>query len=220
MQRLLTKGIGHTRFKTVRYMFAKYIEIPENWQIVRVSDIAESSVPGRNKPERFDGDIPWITISDLDNIHVTDSKNGLRVTRDEVKKNSGKIIPPRSVIMTCVGEFGIVGIATREIVLNQQLHAFVCSKDVLPYFLAISLASQKNYMYSVSTTTTIPYMNKDNCDSIPIILPPLPEQEKIITNLSQLESYIINYQSYRQHVENMKKGLMQKLLTGRIRVKL
>jgi type I restriction enzyme S subunit len=63
-------------------------------------------------------------------------------------------------------------------------------------------------------------MNKDNCDSIPIILPPLPEQEKIITNLSQLESYIINYQSYRQHVENMKKGLMQKLLTGRIRVKL
>jgi type I restriction enzyme, S subunit len=219
MQELFTKGIGHSKFKKVRYAFRQYIEIPEEWGIVKVSEITESVVPGRNKPKRFSGNIPWITISDIEGMYVTDSKSGLRVTKEEVHENAGKIIPPGSVIMTCVGEFGIVGISTRDMVLNQQLHAFICSKDILPYFLAISLMLQKRYMYSVATTTTIPYMNKDNCESIPIILPPIPEQEKIITTLSSLESCIINHQKYRIGIENLKQGLMQKLLTGKIRVK-
>jgi type I restriction enzyme S subunit len=120
MQKLLTKGIGHTRFKKVRYVFGRSIEIPGNWKVVKVNDITQSIVPGRNKPRRFVGDIPWITISDLDSMYVNDSKNGLRVTKEEVKQNAGKIIPQQSVIMTCVGEFGIVGIASREMVLNQQ----------------------------------------------------------------------------------------------------
>lgn len=94
MQRLLTKGICHTKFKKVKYVFGRYLEIPEEWKIVKINEITQSIVPGRNKPKRFNGDIPWITIQDIDGMYVTDSKQSLRVTKEEIKKNAGKIIPP------------------------------------------------------------------------------------------------------------------------------
>src|SRR5215208_5342549 len=40
MQKILTKGIGHTKFKKVKTFFAEYIEIPENWRIVQLKKIA------------------------------------------------------------------------------------------------------------------------------------------------------------------------------------
>lgn len=121
--------------------------------------------------------------------------------------------------MTCVGEFGIVSIATREMVLNQQLHAFICSENVLPEFLAASLMMRRDYMYSIATTTTVPYMNKDNCESIPIIVPPVLEQSKITAILSSVQSCIEKDKYYRVNLAKIKEGLMQKLLTGKIRVK-
>jgi type I restriction enzyme S subunit len=215
MRRLLTKGIGHTRFK-----LSELGEIPEEWKIVKVTDICQGIVPGRNKPRQFNGSIPWITIEDIDGIYVKESKRGLKLTKEEVRNCLGKIIPSNSVIMTCVGELGIVGIAANDIVMNQQLHAFVCSDKIIPYYLANFLKSQKNYMYSIATTTTIPYMNKNNCNSIPIALPSIKEQNKISEILKNLDLLIENKKSQKKALLNLKKSLMQQLLTGKIRVKI
>ena len=214
MQRLLTKGIGHTEFKKTELG-----EIPQEWEIVKVTDICQGIVPGRNKPKQFNGNIPWITIEDIDDLYIRNSKRGLNVTKEEVKKCSGKIIPSNSVIMTCVGELGIVGISLNDVVINQQLHAFICSNKIISYYLAIFLISQKNYMYSIATTTTIPYMNKNNCNSIPIILPSISEQTKITDIFINIDSLHRNQKSKRNMLLNLKKGLMQQLLTGKIRVK-
>lgn len=65
MQRLLTKGIGHTKFKQTELG-----EIPQEWEIVKVTDICEGIVPGRNKPKQFNGNIPWITIEDIGGIYM------------------------------------------------------------------------------------------------------------------------------------------------------
>ena len=55
--------------------------------------------------------------------------------------------------------------------------------------------------------------------SIPILYPKKKEQEKITSILSNIDLQIKNEQEYKSKLENLKKGLMQKLLTGQIRVK-
>ena len=90
MQRLLTRGIGHTKFKRVKYVFRRSIEIPENWKVVKVSDITQSIVPGRNKPRRFVGDIPWITISDLDRLLNWKKLSKFRFKMEEPNADSQK----------------------------------------------------------------------------------------------------------------------------------
>jgi len=219
MQKLLTRGIGHTKFKKItlglRYMKK---EIPLDWEVVKIGNHCESIVSGRNKPEKFDGQIPWLTTDDFDQFYVEESKKNLNVSEIELKEKSGKIIPANSVLIACVGDLGLIGINKIKVSMNQQLHAFVCPKEIVPYFLAQYLSTMKNYMKAIATTTTLPYMNKENCESIVIVIPSLPEQQKIASILSNVDSKITSQEQYKEKLEKLKKSLMQKLLTGEVRV--
>ena len=219
MQKLLTKGIGHTKFKYenfgLRYLTKR---IPNDWEVKRIGKVCRSIVPGRNKPKKFNGNIPWLTVDDFEQTFVHKSKNNLKVSREELKKSSGKIIPTNSVLMSCVGELGILSINTTDISMNQQLHAFICPNYLQPFFLLLFLKTMKSYMNAIATKTTVAYMNKDNCESIPIIIPPMREQQKIISILSNIDLRIYKLELDKSNLKILKKGLMQKLLTGKIKV--
>ncbi len=221
IQQLLTKGIGHKKFKKVtlglRYMNK---EIPIDWKISKIGNICKSIVSGRNKPKRFDGEIPWLTTADFVGFYVEKSKKDLKVSEIELKEKSGKTIPPNSVLISCVGDLGLVAINKIKVSMNQQLHAFVCPNEIEPYFLAQFLHTMKNYMNAIATVTTVPYMNKDNCESIVIVIPPINEQKKINSILSNIDNKIRDLESKKNNLERVKEGLMQKLLTGQIRVNL
>ena len=115
-------GLHHTEFKD-----SPLGRIPVGWEVVKTGDISKSIVPGRNKPKSLSGDIPWLTIADLDSFYVDKSKKNLGVTYENLREANGKTIPAKSVIMSVVGEFGISSVARCEMVINQQLHGFVCS---------------------------------------------------------------------------------------------
>jgi type I restriction enzyme S subunit len=193
--------------------------IPEDWEVQRIGDICDFIVPGRNKPRIFNGDIPWITTPDLeDGGSVSESKLGLFVSRDEAKNVGSKIVPSGSVIMTCVGELGIVAFVKRDIVINQQLHAFIPSSIIDATFLLNALKAQKKHMGSLSTVTAVPYLNKDNCNSILIPFPPLPEQRAIAAVLSDVDALITALDRLIAKKRAIKQGVMQQLLTGKTRL--
>ena len=52
-----------------------------------------------------------------------------------------------------------------------------------------------------------------------IPLPPIQEQQELISILDLTNSYVQKGRVYKSQLEKLKKGLMQKLLTGKIRVK-
>ena len=131
MNDLLTKGIGHTEFRESELGL-----IPTTWQVVRVGEVTESIVPGRNKPTSLSGEIPWITISDLSNREVWKSRENFGVDPDVLQDCGGKAVPKDSVILSVVGEFSKSSIAKSQIVINQQLHAFVCSDALNNYYLS------------------------------------------------------------------------------------
>ncbi|WP_237151416.1 restriction endonuclease subunit S [Phytobacter diazotrophicus] len=130
----------------------------------------------------------------------------------------GKIVPKGAVVMAAVGELGLIAITSEPVVLNQQLHAFVCSKLVNNEFLAYWLTTQKPYMESIASKTTIPYMNKTNCESIPVLLPPLVEQFKIAQILSTWDKAISVTEKFLANSQQQKKALMQQLITGKKRL--
>lgn len=193
--------------------------IPEDWDFKAVGMVCDFIVPGRNKPKVFLGDIPWITTPDLeDGRGVSKSRIGLFVSRDEAKSVGSKIVPAGSVLMSCVGELGIVAFVEKDIVINQQLHAFIPSSMINSWFLLYALQVRKGYMLSVSTITAVPYLNKDNCNSIPIPIPPLPEQEAIAQALSDTDALIGSLEQLIAKKRHIKQGAMRELLTGKQRL--
>ncbi len=196
-------------------------DIPSDWEVKEVSEVCDFIVPDRNKPELCNYGIPWITTPDLiSGSDISFSKSNLFVSLEYAKKHKLKIIPKNSVIMTCVGDLGIVAITKNEIIINQQLHAFIPSRLVDSIFLLNVLRNQRNYFEKVATKTAVPYLNKDNCNSTPIPIPPLPEQKAIAKVLSTWDEAIANTQKLIAQKEQRKKWLMQNLLTGKMRLKI
>ena len=120
--------------------------------------------------------------------------------------------------MTCVGEFGITTIAERDIVVNQQLHAFVCSDKIDAYFLSHALQMRKSYLETIAHFTTIPYLNKTKCNNVPIPLPPIHEQIEISTVLRASHSKIVAEQQRLDELQKLFKSMLHQLMTGQLRV--
>lgn len=192
--------------------------VPKGWQKYAVGELCTSIVPGRNKPKVFDGDIPWVTTPEINGRYIPSKLQVNYVSTTALSDAGGKIVPKGAVVMAAVGELGLIAITSEPVVLNQQLHAFVCSKLVNNEFLAYWLTTQKPYMESIASKTTIPYMNKTNCESIPVLLPPLAEQFKIAQILSTWDKAISVTEKLLANSQQQKKALMQQLLTGKKRL--
>jgi len=60
--------------------------IPNGWLNITIGEICESIVPGRNKPSKFDGCIPWITTPSITRKYISSDDTDLFVSEKEIKK--------------------------------------------------------------------------------------------------------------------------------------
>jgi type I restriction enzyme S subunit len=167
-------------------------EISDGWVWTTTGQVCECIVPNRDKPKTFSGDIPWLTLPDFDDSEITvaRSRSGLGFTESEIALYRAKAIPADSVVMSCVGRFGISAVLTRKAVINQQLHAFLPSEGVASKYLAYVLRTREQEMLQKSTATTIAYLNKENCNSVTVPLPPRAEQVRIVAEVDRHLSII------------------------------
>ncbi|HCN17063.1 MAG TPA: restriction endonuclease subunit S [Psychrobacter sp.] len=192
--------------------------MPNGWEKHPVGKICSSIVPGRNKPKQFGGDIAWVTTPEITGKFIPSSVQENYISEETIKECGGKIVPKGAVVMAAVGDLGLIAITKEEVVLNQQLHAFVCSSKINNEFLAYWLGTQTPYMESVASKTTILYLNKTNCESIPVLVPPILEQQKIANILSTWDKAISTTERLIDNSTQQKKALMQQLLTGKKRL--
>ena len=191
-------------------MFGDPVLNPKSWECKTVIDECDCMVPGRDKPKSFTGDIPWITIEDLVVNGVTyESKSGLGLTQEEIEEVNRKTIPKGSVIMSCVGNLGICSIAGKEMIINQQLHSFQCGQRMNNVFLMNYLWYRKDYMNKWASNTTVLYMNKSVCNSIPVIIPPIELQNQFATFVEQTDKSKSAVKQVLEKAETLKKALMQ-----------
>lgn len=198
-------------------MFGDPVKNDKGWEVDVVINKCGCIVPGRDKPKSFTGNIPWITTNDLIQLGETKiSKSRIGLDDDEIKEVRARKIPKNSVLMTCVGDLGIISIAGSEMVVNQQLHAFQCKDSLNEWFLMFNLYYQKSYFYKMASSTTVPYMNKTVCNNVPIIIPPIPLQIEfsvVYRNILEQKNKL-NYQiKYNEHLF---KSLLQKAFSGEL----
>ena len=77
----------------------------------------------------------------------------------------------------------------------------------------------KQFIDIFSPQTTIRHIYITDIPNWKMPLPPLSEQQKIASILSNIDSKIALQEQYKEKLEKLKKSLMQKLLTGEVRVK-
>ena len=115
----------------------------------------------------------------------------------------------------------ITALIEKESVINQQLHAFLPNDNVVPKYLAYALKTQKDYMHRVSTAITISYLNKSNCNSVPINLPPtIEEQTQIVqeieTRLSVCDKLNEAIEQSLEKAQALRQSILKKAFEGKL----
>jgi type I restriction enzyme S subunit len=122
--------------------------------------------------------------------------------------------------MSCIGNFGISAIVDREIIINQQLHAFIGNDSIDSKYLAYCIQNNKNYLEKKSTSTTIKYLNKENCNSMPFPLCTLAEQEAIVSEieerLSVCDALEASIEKGLAQAESLRQSILKKAFEGKL----
>lgn len=180
------------------------------YKLVPIHMVTDCMVPGRDKPKSFTGDIPWITINDLNiNGYTNKSKLGLGLTIDEVKEVNRKCVPQGSVLMSCVGNLGLCSIASVDVVINQQLHSYQCNEFINNLYLMYYLSFKNTYMNKIASSTTVLYMNKNACNNIPVLLPPIELQISFAKYLNRINKLKSDVQKSIDETQLLMDSLMQ-----------
>lgn len=220
MQKLLTRGIGHKKFKKTEIG-----EIPVEWEVARLKEIANVRYGLGQPPALDDNGIPMVRAT---NIHEgAISKAGLiSVKRDALPPSRNPFLKNGDIIVVRSGAYtGDIGLITKEwegAVAGYDL-VVTPSSRINSMFLTNYLLSniiQKWYFASLKERSAQPHLNSLQVEETPIALPPITEQEKIAEVLSSTHSEIKQEEAQKKYLETLKKSLMQVLLTGRGRVKL
>ena len=209
-------------YKSVPWLFRKEIEIPEEWKVVKAESIGEIVGGGTPKSENkdfWDGEILWAVPTDItklqDNL-IEDTER--KITKLGVEKSSAKMLPIGTVLITTRATVGECAIATKPITTNQGFQNIICNDDFDNYYILYLIIYFTKNLLRVSHGTTFLEVSKNQMKKIIFPIPPLPEQQQIASILSNTDEKIQSYKRYRHKLQNLKTSLMQKLLTGEVRV--
>lgn len=194
-------------------------EIPEDWEVRVISELGRVSTggtPSTSLSELWNGDIPWITPTD-----ISHSKNIYSSERKISQKGLQSIrrLPANSVLVTCIASIGKNAILRIDGACNQQINAVVPNEniDVDFLFYAIELSSDRLKASAGITATLI--VSKALFEEFQLTVPMCPhEQTAIATILSDMDEDIQAQEKRLSKTRQIKQGMMQELLTGKTRL--
>ncbi len=227
MQKLLTEGIGHTEFKD-----SELGRIPESWEVKSFYNIASIKHGYAFKSESFSSietDNVVLTPGNVkigggynhkyfrfyDNTYFPEEyilkKNDLIISMTDLTPNSATLGYP----------FFVPEIKNKKFLHNQRLGKVeinFLNIDKVFLFNFLCTDTYRNNIVSEATGTTVKHTSPTRILSQLIPIPPLEEQKQIAEIFSTVDNKLENLKEKKQSFEELKKGLMQKLLTGEVRV--
>ena len=216
MQQLLTKGVKHTAFKKT-----KIGEIPAEWRSVKfkeVCSIVNGLVDPREKPY---SDYPHIGNANIE------KKSGkllnYKIAKEENLISGKYLFNERHVLYGKINpQFAKVTYPKFVGLCSADMYPIECDlEQIVPDFLLYAILDTRftDTMIKLSTRTGMPKVNRFEVEQYVFALPKVNEQKKIAKILSSVDEDIEGYEQEKSKYEELKKGLMQQLLTGKTRVK-
>lgn len=201
------------------YKFTEEFDyIPEDWDVAKIKDKSEvktGGTPSTSISEYWNGNIKWMSSGELNNKRIYDVVG--RITEIGLNNSSANMIPKNSILIGLAGQGktrGTAAINYVDLSTNQSIAAILPSKYFNSEFLYQCIDKRYEELRELSSGGGgRGGLNKTLIMNLPILLPPLPEQEKIAEVLSDIDELIESSQKLIDKKKDLKTAAMQKLLT-------
>jgi type I restriction enzyme, S subunit len=190
-----------------------------NTPISRIARIISGATPSTTIPSFWNGGINWCTPTDIT------KQSGKYLTTTERKISllglescSAELLPPGALLLCTRATIGEIKIAAEQICTNQGFKSLVCHPEFHNQFIYYALQTKKAEMIERASGSTFLEISKHDLSAIKILTPQLAEQCAIATVLSDMDTEITALEARREKTRLIKQGMMQELLSGRVRL--
>lgn len=150
-----------------------------------ICDIKSGGTPSRTKQEYWNGNIPWVKISDFTSKYI--DKTSEFITDEGLNNSSAKIVQKGSILFTVFATLGEVAILNIEATTNQAIAALTINNpEVNNDYLYYCLTSLKEYVNNIGRGVAQNNINLSILRDMDIPLPPLETQRKIAATLDKV----------------------------------
>ena len=208
-------------------------EIPESWRWVRYSELMNSMSTGPfgsmlHKSDYVQNGIPLVNPANIVNGRITAS-NKMMVSAETAKRLESYMLQTGMIIMGRRGEMG------RCAVVGRQENGWLCGTGsffMMPtchmyvHYISMlfSTPCAKGYLSGASVGTTMNNLNHKILSDMPVPLPPLAEQKRIVAKIEELLPYLDRYKKAWNRLEefnrrfpaDMQKSILQMAIQGKL----
>lgn len=199
----------------------RFPDFEEDWGNLRLGDLGVfkgGGTPSTTNVEYWDGDIPWISSSDVKEKDIINIDITRYLSVKAVAESATKLIPKNSVLFVSRVGVGKLFVSKEDLCTSQDFANLIPKKDN-SYFVAYYFLSRNKLLHQYAQGTSIKGFTTGDLKSIPVSIPSLPEQQKIASFLTDVDNKITKLTKKAALLEQYKKGIMQKIFNQELRFK-
>lgn len=200
---------------------AKFVDgLPEGWEEKKVGDlgaVVTGKTPSKKVGANFDGHIPFIKTPDMHGkIFVLST--GETLTEQGAKSQEKKTLPPRSILVSCIGTVGVVTMNANYAQFNQQINAVVPDAGNSNYYVYFALESIKPRLEAIGGGVTMANVSKSKFESVPVLVPNQSAQQDFHMLVEPIFDQIMQLAKVNAQLTRARDLLLPRLMDGRIPV--
>ena len=194
------------------------------WKAATLSELADirsGGTPSTSDATLWDGDIAWVTPTDITALDGRKFLSGTTrtISRAGLRQSSAELLPEGTIVMTSRATIGECAISAIPLTTNQGFKNFIPKDRADRDFLYYLLMSQKKGFIELCSGSTFLEIGKTQLTGYTVRVPETKkEQEAIAAVLSDMDAEIQTLESRLVKARAVKEGMMQNLLTGRVRL--
>jgi type I restriction enzyme S subunit len=212
------------KLQTLRRAMLADIYDRESWSavpLVQVARISSGATPSRSVTSFWrDGTVAWVKTGEICFSAITNTDE--RVTASAVIASRLQIYPPGTILMAMYGQGatrGRVGILAIPAAINQACAALQCDPEIMRQeFLYHQLAHSYDDLRRLGHGSQQTNLNAELLGHVKIKAPGLKLQDLAVRRIQKVDHRIDAEVAALRKTRSLRKGLMEDLLTGRVRV--
>lgn len=159
---------------------------PTHWTIDSLGNLFQTvtgSTPPKSQKDNYGCDVPFVKPPELLNSVIFETADNL----SDKGASISRTLPSGSILISCIGNLGKVGINSKVVAFNQQINGIKADDSFVSKFMFYQALSPwfNSQLEELASGTTVPIVNKSKFNSIRVVLPPIPEQKCIVAILDQ-----------------------------------
>lgn len=188
--------------------------IPKHWQLKKLGEVCHTTsggTPSRQKSSYYNGNIPWVKSGELDRGLILDTEE--RISEEAIKNSSAKVFPKGTLLIALygatIGKLAFLGV---DAATNQAICGIFKNDNIDSNYLYHFLFYKKPNLVKQGIGGAQPNISQTILKNLDLPIPPLPEQQAIVSKIEELLSELENGKQQLLTAQQQLKVYRQSLL--------